>query len=282
VTFTARIVQTSVGPVEAAVAGSGPAVVLVHGMPGDWRQTLPIGRPLVEDSTVVLLSRPGYGATPLRTGRTIDAQARAMGALLDELAIERATFVGVSGGGPSSAAFSRLFPDRTSGLVLVSAVCPDILDLPAVARRIASVPGIWESLSVPHRAIEERKLRRGFDELRDLTEPEVEAVLARPQARADLRTFVTERPSVLRGPGLRNDVVQCWSTRRQPVPTWATPPPTVVLHGDVDVVVPVAHAHEHARRISGARLEIYPGWGHALPLVAADRVAAATRALAHA
>ena len=281
-TFTPRLVSTAVGPIEVAVAGSGPAVVLVHGMPGDWRQTRAIARPLLSDRTVILPSRPGYGGTPLRTGRGFADQAAAYRALLDVLEVDRATFVGVSGGGPSSAAFTRIYPDRTAGLVLVSAVCPDLLELPALARRVAAVPGIWETLSVPHRAIERRKVAAGFDELATLTAAEVEAANADEQIRADLRTFVTERPSVLRGAGLRNDVVQCAAARRQPAPSWEHPPPTVVIHGDADVVVPVAHAHEHARRIPAARLDVLAGWGHALPIVAAGRVAEATRDLASA
>ncbi|MDX6224559.1 MAG: hypothetical protein QOE64_935 [Frankiales bacterium] len=278
--FVPRLVPTARGVMQAAVAGEGPAVLLVHGMPGDWRQAQAIARPLLEQCTVVLVSRPGYGATPLRTGRTIPDQARAIAALLDVLAIEAVTLVGVSGGGPSTTTFTRLFPERSTGLLLVSAVCPDLLALPPIARRLAAVPGIWESLSAPHRAIEQRKVRAGFDELTNLTDVEVQAVIARPEARADLRRFVIERPSVLRGAGLRNDVVQCWASRREPVPTWTTAPPTLVMHGDVDVVVPVAHAHEHVRRIPGAQLEVFPGWGHALPLVAADKVAAAAQALA--
>lgn len=274
----AQVLATACGPIEAAVVGGGPAVLLVHGSPGDWRQARPVAELLAADHTVVSVTRPGYGRTPLRTGRTIDEQAQAYAALLDALAVDRVTVVGVSGGGPSSAAFSRLFPERTAGLVLVSAVCPDLLALPALARRVAAVPGVWEALWVPTRFNERRKLRGGFDELTNLTPAEVDAVLARPVARADLRRYVLERPSVLRGPGLRNDIVQCWAARRQPVPTWSVP--TVILHGDQDVVVPLPHAQAYASRISGARLEVFPGWGHALPLVAADRVADAARELA--
>jgi len=274
----ARLIPTAVGPIEAAIGGSGPVVVLVHGMPGDWKQARPVADLLLHDHTVVLVSRPGYGRTPLRSGRSIDDQARGYAALLDVLAAEHATLVGVSGGGPSAAAFTRLFPERTTGLVLVSAVCPDLLDLPSVARRIAAVPGLWEALWVPSRFNERRKLRGGFDELTNLTPAEVGAVIARPAARADLRRYVIERPSVLRGPGLRNDITQCWGTRGHPTPAWSAP--TVVLHGDEDVVVPLAHAHEYGRRITGSRVEVFPGWGHGLPIVAADRVADATRELA--
>lgn len=280
--FGARVLPTAVGPVEVAVAGSGPVVMLVHGMPGDWRQARPVAELLLPDHTVVLVTRPGYGRTPLRTGRTIDDQARLYAAVLDELDAPQATLIGVSGGGPSAAAFSRLFPQRTTGLVLVSAVCPDLLDLPALARRAALVPGLWEALWVPTRFNERRKLRGGFDELTNLTAAEVQAVIARPAARADLRRYVIERPSVLRGPGLRNDITQCWASRGHPAPVWAEPTPTVVMHGDEDVVVPLSHAHEYAARIAGARLEVFAGWGHGLPLVAADRVAAAAGELARA
>lgn len=41
--------------------------------------------------------------------------------------------------------------------------------------------------------------------------------------------------------------------------------PTLVLHGQDDALIPVAAAHDLARRIPGARLEIIPGWGHDLP-----------------
>ena len=41
--------------------------------------------------------------------------------------------------------------------------------------------------------------------------------------------------------------------------------PTLVIHGRDDALVPVAAAHDLARRIPGAQLEILPGWGHDLP-----------------
>ena len=38
-----------------------------------------------------------------------------------------------------------------------------------------------------------------------------------------------------------------------------------MLHGDGDALIPVAAAHDLARRIPHARLEVIPGWGHDLP-----------------
>ncbi len=50
--------------------------------------------------------------------------------------------------------------------------------------------------------------------------------------------------------------------------------PTLVLHGEHDPLIPVAAAHDLARRIPGARLEIIPGWGHDLPEALWPRLAA--------
>ena len=41
--------------------------------------------------------------------------------------------------------------------------------------------------------------------------------------------------------------------------------PTLVIHGQHDALIPVAAAHDLARRIPGAQLDILPGWGHDLP-----------------
>lgn len=41
--------------------------------------------------------------------------------------------------------------------------------------------------------------------------------------------------------------------------------PTLILHGADDPLIPVAAAHDLARRIPGAKLDIIPGWGHDLP-----------------
>lgn len=41
--------------------------------------------------------------------------------------------------------------------------------------------------------------------------------------------------------------------------------PTLVLHGQDDALIPVAAAHDLARRIEGSRMDLIGGWGHDLP-----------------
>ena len=56
--------------------------------------------------------------------------------------------------------------------------------------------------------------------------------------------------------------------------------PTLVIHGQDDALIPVAAAHDLARRIPGARLEILPGWGHDLPEPLWPRLAGEIAAIA--
>ena len=50
--------------------------------------------------------------------------------------------------------------------------------------------------------------------------------------------------------------------------------PTLVIHGQDDPLVPVKAAHELARLIPGARLELIPGMGHNLPAALLPRLSA--------
>ena len=62
------------------------------------------------------------------------------------------------------------------------------------------------------------------------------------------------------------------SRRAERLPRIAAP--TLVIHGEHDSLIPVASAHDLAKRIPGARLEIIPGWGHDLPEALWPRLAA--------
>jgi 2-hydroxy-6-oxonona-2,4-dienedioate hydrolase len=254
-------ITTAVGAVEAAVAGSGPAVVLVHGLPGSWRQLVPLAEDLAADHTVVLPSRPGYGATPLTTGRTYDEHAAAYSALLDALGISRAAIVGVSGGGPSAAAFAATRPDRTTALVLACPLAPDRIRIPR-GIRLAALPGVGEAASAVFRARRRRQLAQP-DALERLIRSELSPAELKgldDTVRADMVRFFRshlDAPSGLAG--LRNDVAQARGATPFSRPVSA---PTLVIHGDADAVVPLDHARAYAAAIPGSTLEIIEGASH--------------------
>jgi len=115
-----QIVQTPCGPIEYALAGNGPPVLVVHGAGGGYDQGLEFGEPLINSGfRIIAMSRFGYLRTPLPTDASASAQADAHACLLNALKIRRAAVVGASAGAPSSMQFALRHPDRCSAMVLL-------------------------------------------------------------------------------------------------------------------------------------------------------------------
>ncbi|HWR87420.1 MAG TPA: hypothetical protein VN277_03260, partial [Acidiferrobacterales bacterium] len=73
-----RIAETPCGPIEYAVAGDGPPLLIVHGAGGGFDQGLDFGKSLVASGfRVVAMSRFGYLRTPLPNDASAAAQADA-------------------------------------------------------------------------------------------------------------------------------------------------------------------------------------------------------------
>lgn len=130
-------------PIEYAVSGRGPAVLVVHGAGGGYDQVLELGAPLVARGfRVVAMSSFGYLRTPLPGDASAAAQADAHACLLHALGIARAAVIGVSAGAPSSMQLALRHPHRVGALVLLvpatwaprPGAAPPLLTPPATRR----------------------------------------------------------------------------------------------------------------------------------------------------
>jgi pimeloyl-ACP methyl ester carboxylesterase len=119
-------VDRGVAGVRCAVHDSAPdqreAVVFVHGNPGpmdDWADLAPTVATFVR---VVAMDMPGYGRAerPRNFDYTVSGYARYLGALLDDLAVERAHLVLHDFGGPWGLQWALEHPDRLASLVLIN------------------------------------------------------------------------------------------------------------------------------------------------------------------
>lgn len=108
-------------PVNYVDLGSGPAVILVHGLSGNWMNWLENIPQLVREHRVIAVDLPGFGRSPLPgSAITIGLYADVLIALMHRLGIETATFVGNSMGGQISAKLAIEHPELVDRLVLVS------------------------------------------------------------------------------------------------------------------------------------------------------------------
>ncbi len=102
--------------------GSGPAIVLIHGLGGStysWRSTI---AGLSSDYRVIALDLPGFGFSERQPVHplSLDRHARRVARLMDELEIQRAIVMGHSMGGAVASRLAVAWPERVERLVLVS------------------------------------------------------------------------------------------------------------------------------------------------------------------
>src|SRR3954470_289970 len=140
VSFDAWEIELHGHQVVYRIAGSGPAVVLVHGMVNSSRHWQAVASRLADRYTVIAPDLVGHGdsATP-RGDYSLGAHASVIRDLLSALGIERATMVGHSLGGGVAMVFFWQFPERVERLALVSSggLGPEVSPL----LRSAAVPG---------------------------------------------------------------------------------------------------------------------------------------------
>ncbi|HSS33210.1 MAG TPA: alpha/beta hydrolase [Solirubrobacterales bacterium] len=102
-------------------AGSGPNLVLIHGMINSSKHWEPVATLLADSYTVIAPDLIGHGeaATP-RGDYSLGAHAASIRDLLTTIGVERATIVGHSLGGGVAMQFFYQFPQRTERLALIS------------------------------------------------------------------------------------------------------------------------------------------------------------------
>src|SRR5438874_12926519 len=116
-----RQIQIHGSSIGYRTAGSGPVVVLIHGMAGSsetWEPVIPL---LAQHCTIVAPDLLGHGSSAQPLGDySLGSLASGVRDLIVALGHERATIVGQSLGGGVAMQFAYQFPERCERLVLVS------------------------------------------------------------------------------------------------------------------------------------------------------------------
>ncbi len=241
------------------LSGSGPALLLIHGISDDSSSWLPVMDRLAERFTVVAPDLLGHGASDKpRADYSVAAFSNGMRDLLDVLDIGTATVVGHSLGGGVAAQLAYQYPDRVDRLVLVSTggVAREV----SPVLRMASLPyaelGTWP-LRLPGSVGAVRLLLEvlgglGMDLGRDAAE--VGRVLG---GLRDRRARVSFNRTLRAVVDPRGQLVTMLDRAYL-----ATAMPTLIVWGGHDGIIPVEHAARAHRALPGSRLVIHPEAGH--------------------
>ena len=239
--------------------GSGPALLLLHGLGCDHTTWHPVINRLAQDFTVIAPDFLGHGESDKpRADYSIGGYANGMRDLLTILGIDKVTVVGHSFGGGVAMQFAYQFPERTERLVLVAAGGLGQEVSPAI--RAILLPGFHQfaaALNLPVMRNLTRSLLTGLADsgvpaLRDLDEvADIFESWADPKTRRALRHLVRNCID------MRGQVI----TMRDRAYLTAAMPMAIVWGMD-DQVLPVKHAEVVAALASDARVEIFNDAGH--------------------
>ncbi|MEV5001641.1 alpha/beta fold hydrolase [Nocardioides sp. LML1-1-1.1] len=244
--------------------GSGPALLLLHGLACDHTTWTPVIDELAKKYTVIAPDLLGHGLSDKpRADYTLGGYANGMRDLLTVLGIDKVTVVGHSFGGGVAMQFAYQFPERTQRVMLVSTggLGPDVTPL----IKLIQVPGwfrVMGALTLPGvRHLETfalrtahqygdlgplRKVTRDLDEVADIVE-----------SWKDRRTRFAIRHLVRAVIDWRGQIVTM-SDRAY----LSDAMPMAVVWGREDQVIPVRHASNAAALAPEVRVEVLEDAGH--------------------
>jgi pimeloyl-ACP methyl ester carboxylesterase len=239
--------------------GTGPALLLLHGLGCDHTTWQPVLAALARRYTVIAPDLLGHGLSDKpRADYSLGGYANGMRDLLTVLGIDKVTVVGHSFGGGVAMQFGYQFPERTERMVLVApgGLGPEVT--PAI--RAITLPGFHQLMGLVTlpgvRQLTTTGLRTmaatGLPHARDLDEvAEIVDSFKDPRARAAIRHVVR---AVVDWKGqIVTMVDRAYLTQAMPM---------CVVWGTDDSVIPVRHAGIAAEFAPGATVEVIANAGH--------------------
>jgi 3-oxoadipate enol-lactonase len=244
-----------------AVAGDGPAVVLVHSAIADhslWDAQVDALAPRFR---VVRYDVAGFGRSPLRAGPF--SHIADLHALVSHLGLGRAALVGNSNGGRIALEYALAHPEVVDRLVLIAAGLPDHEPSDELQRADAEEERLFEAGDFEGAA--EDQLRFWVDG------PGRGPEAVDPELRERFRRMI-----------VRSYELYAEAKDGEPRPQWLDPPassrvaemriPTLLVVGDADASDMLAMAERFEREIPGARTAVVADAAHGLPLERPDEL----------
>lgn len=252
-------------------AGTGPAIVLIHGASTTLRDfeasILPL---LARAHRVIAFDRPGYGYSSRPAGPWLDParQARLLHEALSQIGVERPVLVGHSLGGAIVLAYALNHPHATAGIVLIGGAAYPWEGGVAWTNQVANLPLIGpfftSTLVFPLGQL-----------LFDSAVKEVFAPNPPPPDYIERTGIVLAlRPESFQASA--EDVLRLSPYLERQSRLYAVlAPPLLLITGDSDGIVPAwNHAHRLARLLPQAKLVELEATGHAPHHVHSEAVTA--------
>ena len=239
--------------------GSGPVLLLLHGLGCDHTTWSPVIDTLARRYTVIAPDLLGHGRSDKpRADYSVGGYANGMRDLLTVLGIDKVTVAGHSFGGGVAMQFAYQFPERTERLVLVASggLGPQVSPLiravstpgfhPAMG--LLTMPGVRHAAGIGLRGLSRlpSTWTRDLDEVAEIYESFRDPA-ARHAIRHVVKAVVDWRGQIV------SMADRAYLTQEMPM---------AVVWGEHDRVIPLSHAEKAAQLAPGARVRVIPNAGH--------------------
>lgn len=258
------MVRTRLGEVHAIVEGSGPPVVLVHGVTESALTFHELQHAIAHVATVHAVDLPGHGLTDIPPEvLSLDEMAHWVDAYMEAAGIERAVLCGWSMGGGVSLELAIQRPSRVGALVLLGSIGAQ-MPMPFTLG-LLRWHGVGELMV---RLVESPTFRREL--LRDTAHASFtrhDAAVERYWDMWHVRGRVDYIRRLMRSLDIEPLENKLGAVRA----------PTIIVHGDHDRLVPLSVARALAHKIPNAELRVLAHTGHTPHLEEPGAVRAAIR-----
>lgn len=267
------------GPVQFLdFGGEGKPLLMVHGLGGAAVNWLAVGPAFAKHHRTFALDLAGFGRTPLfHRSAALGANAELVHRFIEDVIGEPVILIGNSMGGHIAILVAADHPHWVSRLILVDPAVPgehvrriDPASLGVVAA--LSLPGLAEIVfdrrarNLGPEGLVKRTINLVMaDPSRvdgDLLEAHVQLIRERSNlGRQNSRAFT----QAIRSLGLRMADPRFWARMKK------VEAPTLVVHGELDRLIPLSAARDLIRRRPDWTLEIIEGVGHVPMMETPDR-----------
>ena len=252
-----RLIDTSMGVIEAVVTGQGSAVLISHGSGGGYDMGLWLANLIGGQFHYIAPSRFGYLRSPVPPNPSPETQADTYAALLDTFNVDSTIIIGLSGGGASALQFALRHSECCRGLIMISAVSRSFPPLSPFLRAIYPLmlqsdflPWLLYSIA-PNAVFQGNGVSRA---LLTKIKPDSDKI------RLLDTLYHTTYPSTPRRDGLINDMQQLSNFREYPLEHITTP--TLVVHAVNDPIMPFSMGVFTASTIPNAQFLKMEDGGH--------------------
>jgi len=265
---TSRYLPTNQGNLHYHEAGTGPALILLHGSgPGvtgwvNFRGKLPV---FAQHFRTIILDAPGYGKSDPVDGDPVQVAKDAVVALMDGLGIETASIIGNSYGGIIGGHLAADHPERVDRYITIGGIgfnitstfpnegltrLVDFIENPTRENLIA-----WlESMVFDKSILTEELIDLRF---KAALEPVTMASSKKMYTRGALQAIA----ETMRGPAAAQRIAYLGRIKA----------PTLIAWGRDDKVSPLDGALLPMRLIANAELHVFPNCGHWAMIECKDR-----------